>query len=76
MAGRPRRWLYYTVATMLWRRLRRLSGRQPEVVYRAALGPGGRLDLLTARPLPRRFQTRRRRRWLAAAALEELRRRR
>ncbi|MPY92002.1 MAG: hypothetical protein GEV08_02750 [Acidimicrobiia bacterium] len=69
----PRRWLYYTAATMAWRWFRRLTGTQPEVVYRASLRRGERFDLLTDKPLPKRFQTRRRRRRVAAAARAELR---
>lgn len=76
LRGHPRRWLYYTVALAAWRQYRRLTGTEPELVYRARLGRGERLDMLTAEPLPKRFQTRRWRRRLAAAALAELRARR
>lgn len=74
--GHPRRWLYYTLAMTAWRQFRRLSGTDAEIVYRAKLRAGGRVDMLTAKPLPKRFQTRRWRRRLAAAALAELRARR
>ncbi len=72
--GNPRRWLYYTVGMVLWRQFRKFTGNEPEILYRGRFGPGHRLDLLTARPLPGRFQTRRRRRAVAADALAELRR--
>lgn len=73
LRAKPGYWLYFTLASMAWRCYKRLSGRQPEVVYRADLRRGERLDLLTAKPLPKRFQKRRWRRRIAAATLAELR---
>lgn len=74
--GQPRRWLYVSIAAMAWRFARRASGRQPELLYRSTLRRGERFDLLTDKPLPARFQKRRWRRRIAAAAYDELRARR
>ena len=73
LRGRPKRILYYTLASEVWRFYRRISGADPEYVYGVGLRPGERLDVLATPPLPKRFQTRRWRRRLAAAALAELR---
>ena len=69
----PRRWLYYTLFMVVLRRARRLLGQEPEIVYRAVLRRGQRLDLLTAKPLPSRYQGRKWRRRLAASSRAELR---
>jgi hypothetical protein len=72
LAGDPRRWATYLAITTTVRLFRRATKGGPEVVYRAVLGPGHRLDLHTDRPLPRRYRSRRLKRLLAAEARAEL----
>lgn len=60
------------VAAFVWRRLRRGMRREPEQLYRAALGPGHRLGLLTARPLPGYLVDRALKRRVAAMARADL----
>lgn len=72
LRGDLRRWAIYLVASSAWRRYRKLAGREAEVVYTAAMGPGARFSMATSKPLPRRLRTKRVRRALDAAARADL----
>ncbi|MEA3218529.1 MAG: hypothetical protein QOJ19_4685 [Acidimicrobiia bacterium] len=72
LAGDSRRWLMYLGLSALWRRLRKLRAGEPELVYRAVLSPGERLDVRTDRPLPPKLASRKLRRQLEAAYRAEL----
>lgn len=72
LRGDLRRWAMYLALTSIWNRYRKLSGKQPELVYRAVLGRGARVDMATSKPLPRRLRTKRVQRALEAAARADL----
>ncbi len=72
LRGDMRRWAMYLAASALWKRYRKLTGKEPELVYRAALGRNARFDLATSKPLPRRLRNKRVRAALDAAARADL----
>lgn len=72
LRGDLRRWAIYLVVSSVWRRARKLAGREPELVYAATLGRGERLAMATSKPLPRRLRTKRVQRALEAAARTDL----
>ena len=73
LRGDLRRWAIYLLVTTLWTRFRKLTGREPELVYRARLGQGGLLSMATSEPLPRRLRTKQVRKALEAASRADLR---
>lgn len=72
LRGDVRRWAMYLVVTTLWNRYKQLSGKQPEMVYRAVLDRGARVELATSAPLPRKLRTKQVRKALEAAARADL----
>jgi len=70
--GDSRRWIAYLLLSALWSRYRKLSRREPELLYAGTFGPGTRFAMATSRPLPRRLRTRRVRRAIEAAARADL----
>jgi hypothetical protein len=72
IGGDPRRWLFYFAATASLRTFRKYLRGSPETIYVGRLGPEHRLDLLTTKPLPTRFATRKLRKAVAADARAEL----
>jgi hypothetical protein len=72
IGGDPRRWLLYFAATAGLRTFRKYLRGSPETVYVGRLRPEERLDLLTTRPLPARFATRKVRKAVRDDARAEL----
>jgi hypothetical protein len=72
LGGDVRRWLIYFGVTFGWRQVRKITSPQPELVYRAKLGPGGQVAMATSKPLPRHLRTKQLRKALEAAARADL----
>lgn len=72
LRGDMRRWALYLAATTVWKRYRKLSGKQPELVYRAVLGREASFAMATSKPLPRRLRTKAVRKALEAASRADL----
>lgn len=72
LRGDLRRWAIYLALSTVWKRYRRLSAKEPELVYQAVLGRDALFSLATSKPLPRRLRTKRVRRALEAAAKADL----
>jgi hypothetical protein len=72
LGGDARRWALYFGGLGALRGARKLLRGEPELIYTAQLPPGQRLDLLTAKPAPRRVDSRRRRKALEAQVRAEL----
>ncbi|MFN0029320.1 MAG: hypothetical protein ACKV2O_19365 [Acidimicrobiales bacterium] len=68
LRGDLRRWAIYLVVSAVWRRYRKLAGKEPEVVYRGTLGRGAQFHMATSKPLSRRLPRKRVQRALVAAA--------
>ncbi|MCC6436667.1 MAG: hypothetical protein IT196_16645 [Acidimicrobiales bacterium] len=72
LRGDLRRWAIYLVVSSLWRRYRKLAGKEPEVVYRSTLRRNERFAMATSKPLPRRLRTKKVHDALEAAARADL----